>query len=88
MSDFSDRLGTLIEAKTPIIQIVSYETLRVYSEVKKLLKNGDKTPMSGIFTKVFAHGTKTTRKRLLTRVITTHPRFWNGLWTRTETIQY
>ncbi|MDN5357126.1 MAG: hypothetical protein PWR17_295 [Candidatus Methanomethylophilaceae archaeon] len=44
MSDFSDRLGTLIEAKTPIIQIVSYETLRVYSEVKKLLKNGDKTP--------------------------------------------
>ena len=38
MSDFSDRLGTLIEAKTPIIQIVSYETLRVYSEVKKLLK--------------------------------------------------
>ena len=44
MSDFSDRLGTLIEAQTPIIQIVSYETLRVYSEVKKILKDTDKTP--------------------------------------------
>ena len=44
MSDFSDRLGTLIGAKTPIIQIVSYETLRVYSEVKKLMKDAKKTP--------------------------------------------
>ncbi|MCL2142734.1 MAG: AAA family ATPase [Methanomassiliicoccaceae archaeon] len=42
--DFDKRLQTLVEANTPVIQIISYETLRVHASLMKVSKNTSLEP--------------------------------------------
>jgi len=42
--EFDDRLQTLVRANTPVIQIVSYETLRIHASLLSISKKTDSKP--------------------------------------------
>ena len=42
--DFDKRLQTLVEANTPVIQVISYETLRIHASLRKVSKKTARKP--------------------------------------------